>query len=283
MAEVGYGLLSLSYLVKWVRSDTELDPFSRSQQLSLEAVETFRSTSDDFGLARALIAASALAGPDERYRNLQEAERIAEARSDELLGAMVMAARARMRATPGPEAAIDLNLKALEVFREHGDMKRAAGCLFSLSITHGTSAEKRAYAEEAADIYRSFGDPDEAARCMMIAFMNAEEVAPVESLEPLAKRGLQDALDGGNRSMEGYFYEKLSTISDARGNSDEAARYQKWAEDIRESDGLTPLERWEQEVEMTRQMIEFAGQSESREVVEAFEQRLKELLDNPPS
>jgi hypothetical protein len=116
----------------------------------------------------------------------------------------------------------------------------------------------------------------------MIAMMNAEEFEPLGELESLAREGLQDALDAGDRGNEGHFYGKLAAVVAAKGQFEEAAKYQRWAADLRDADGLTPLERWTGEVEMTKTMIAMAKTQGHKDAAKLFQDELKRLRASKP-
>lgn len=282
LVEVGNGLLALSFLVKWVRSDTSQPPFVRSHELALEALEAFRQARDVKGQVRALVAATAMTDPGTRESLLSEAASLAEEIGDEDCVAMVLAAKARGLALADREQASELQRRVLEIYRRTGNERGIAQCLFSLSIGSGTSAEKRDCAVEAARLYREMREPAEAARCVMIAMMNAEEIEPLGELESLAREGLQDALDAGDRGDEGHFYGKLAVVVAAKGQFEEAAKYQRWAADLRDADGLTPLERWKGEVEMAKMMIGMAKTQGHKDAAKLFQDELKSLKASKP-
>lgn len=282
--ELGNGLLALAFLVKWVRSDTAQSPFVRSHELSLEAVEAFRQAGDERGQVRALVSASAMADPKTKEEMLGEAERLADSVSEEYYVALVLITRARSSALSDEERSSGLFWKALEIYRRTDNRHGQAQCLFSLSLGVGTSAEKRDYALEAARLNRELGNFDEASRCVSIALMNAEEIAPLVDLEDLVQEGLQDALNAGDRSQEGYLYGKLAMIEAARGHEEEADKYRRWAAEIEDADGLTPLERWKNNIEMTKMMIAMAKTQGHQEAAKGFREELKRLkLDKPKS
>jgi hypothetical protein len=282
LVETGNGLLQLSFLVKWVRSDTDQAPFDRSQALALEALEIFRAAEDKKGQVRALIAAIPMANAITRDRMLSEADKLSEAIGDESLIAMTVSARARALAFSDRVTANDLHHRALEIYRRTENRKGLARTLFSLSIGEDGRAQKRDYAIEAAQIYRALGEPSDASRCMMIAMMNAEEIDPMVELEGLAREGLQDALNAGKRTIEKYFYDKLAMIADSKGEIEEAEKYRRWANDLQDSDGLTPYERWENNVEMTKLMIAAFKTQGNREEAKKFQEELKRLKRSKP-
>lgn len=278
--DLGNGLLALSYLVKWVRSDTDAAPFPRSHQLSLEALEVFRRGGHLNGQVRALVNASAMSGPFGSSDLLDEAESLANQSGDEGAIASVLAARARIVALTDPDKANELHLKVLEAYRKSGNRAGQARTLFSLAITDGSSANKRDRALEAAQIYRDLGDSEEASRCMSIAFMNAEELMPLSELEDMANQGLNDAQKTPSPSLEATWYTMLARVAVAKGQPDEANKFLRWAKQIDQADGLTDRERWENEVESLKSFINLAKAQGNRELAKGFQDQLKELRAN---
>lgn len=280
--ELGYGLLALAFLVKWVRSDTEKDPFQRAHELSLEALNIFRGTNDKRGQVKALISASSLAPPFGKKPFLDEAEALAKEIDDERLYASVMAARARSLGLSDQRTAIQLQQKALEIFRRVGDKQQQAQSLFSLAILSDVANKKRDMALEAAQINRDISAPSNASRCMFIAMMNAEEVTPLVELEELAKQGLDDAQRAADHDQESMWYGKLAQIAIAKGLPEDVKKYRRWESDLQASDGLTPLERWERDVESTKSFIALASTVGNTEMEKCFKSELKILRTNKP-
>jgi tetratricopeptide (TPR) repeat protein len=282
MVETGKGLLELSFLVKWVRSDTAQPPFVRSQELAMQALDLFREAGNDEGKVRALVTASAMVDPSTKANMLSEAESLAESLGEENLVAMVLAARARGIAMSDRARAAELHRQALDIYRTTGNKRGQAQCLFSLALVDGDSAEKRDCAIEAARMYRAMGDRGEASRCVSIALMNAEEIQPITDLEGLVREGLEDSLTAANRRQEGHFYSKLGLIALAKGNVEEADKYQRWSKDLEAADGLTPHERWENDVEMTKTMISIAKTQGNQDAAKMFQDELKRLKASKP-
>jgi tetratricopeptide (TPR) repeat protein len=280
--EVGKGLLALSYLVKWVRSDTLESPFVRSHELAIEALEAFRRADNVAGQVRALIAATAMTDPQTRESLLAEAEELARRTGDDNDPARVLAARARSLALTDRKRAAEMHRQTLEIFRRTGNERGQAQALFSLAIGEGTSEEKRDFALEASRLHREQGNPEEAARCAMIAFMNAEEIQPLCDLEALARQGLNDAQSAGDRGQEGHFYSKLALIAADQGRYEEAEKHRRWASELQEADGLTPLERWENEVGMTKTLIAMAKEQGNPSAIAMFKEELKRLKAEKP-
>ena len=279
--ELGKGLLALSHLVKWVRSDTDQVPFARSHELAMEALELFRRTQDEKGQVRALIAATPMAGP-QQDQFLAEAELLAGGIGDEDLLGSVVWAKARATGLSDRERSAALNNQALGIFRRTGNLGGQAGCLFSLSIQLGTSAEKREFALESAKLYREIGRLKDASRSMSIALMNAEEIDPPAELEKLVLQGLKDSRDSGYGSQEAMFCEKLAKLAAAQGRFGEAADLHRRAKEAEPDDGLTPFERWENDVEMTKSIIALAKAQGSKEAETMFREHLKELKAQKP-
>ncbi len=282
LIETGNGLLALSFLVKWVRSDTEQPPFDRSHELALQALEAFRLACHMQGQVRALVAASALANVADREKMLLEAESSAQSSGDENLIASVLSAKARGFAMSNKQQAKVLQREALDIYRKTGHVQGQARSLMTLSLGEGDSAEKRDYAIEAAQLYRQSDNHQDASRCVWIAFMNAEEVQPIEELEGLVREGLADALEAADRNGELLFYDKLAMIAIANGNADEASKYHRWAKDLEESDGLSPIERWKNNIEMAKTMIALTKVQGNKEATKIFQESLRELRASKP-
>lgn len=280
--EVGRGLMALSFLVRWVRSDTDASPFVRSQELAEEALEHFRRAGDVGGLVRALVASAPMTDSETRESRFKEAEALAEKSGDENDVGIVLAARGRALGIVDRRKATEFHQRALEVFRRTGNVAGQAQCLFSLSIGDGTSEEKRDLAVEAAQLHRELGAHSDATRCITIALMNAEEIQPLDDLEPLARQGLDDALAAGDRGQEAHFYRKLGAIVAAQGRDEESEQFRRWSLELQEADGLTPLERWESEVKMAKEIIAMAKAQGNRNVEKACRADLKRLKASKP-
>jgi tellurite resistance protein len=280
--EIGNGLLALSFGVKWVRSDTAQPPLVRSQELALEALETFRRTTDTKGIVRSLLAACPMADPRARESMMTEAATLVESIADENYRAMVLVAGARSLAMADRVQASDMQRQALEIYKRTGNQKGQAQCLFSLAIVSGTDTDSRDSALEAARLFRVIGDTAEAARSMTLALMNAQRIQPLSELEDLAQQGLQDALAAGNRTMERSFYTKLALIAASNGQIEQADKYRRWATDLEEADGRTPLERWKDNIEMNKMMISMAKDRGNKELANVFKEELKRLKAAKP-
>lgn len=281
LVELGNGLLELSFLVKWVRSNTNMAPFNRSQELAQEALDVFRQAGDERGQVRALLSVVPFSSPTTRDQMFQEADEIACRLGDERLLASVLAARARTLAMSNRAEAKILHLRTLEIFRRVGTPADVARCLFGLSIADGTSEEKRDYALEAAEVYRSEDMLDDSARCMSIAMMNAEEVTPISELEDLIRLGLKDATGAEKPSLMSHFYNKLALAAVEKGQLDDAGEYRQRAASL-DDDGTTPLERWKSDIAMTKTIIAMGKTQGNKEAVKMFQEELKQLKANKP-
>lgn len=282
LAKEGHALLELAFMVKWVRSDNHESPFERSHRLALEALEVFRRAEDVSGQISALLLAHPFERPEQVAEMLAEAERLANALGSELDIARVLAARARKLALTDRDRASVLMHEALALFRKLGNAGGMANCLFSLSITDGTALEKKGYALEAARLYREAGNRDDACKAVQIAVMNAQELGEITALEAEIREGLQDAQAVGDRPSEGRFYSYLAEIAEAKGNAEEAAKYLRWKRDLAESDDLSPLERWKEDVTMTKLMIAMAKRMGAKDTVRGFEDELRRLMRAKP-
>jgi tetratricopeptide (TPR) repeat protein len=283
LIETGNGMLALAFLVNWVRSDTAQPPFARSHELAMQALDVFRRADDAQGQIKALVAASAMADPATTEAMLAEADALAETLGDENLVAMILAARARRLSLKDRERGTELHRRAFEIYRRTGNERGQARSLFSLSIGEGEPAEKRDYALEAARLYRGFGDRGEASRCVTIALMMAGKIQPLTDLECLIREGLEDAIAADDRKQTACFYEKLAAIAFAKGQIEAAEEYRGWSTDLDHADGLTPLERWEQEVEIVEMMLETARVQGNDQTAMLFQAELERLKASKPS
>jgi tetratricopeptide (TPR) repeat protein len=281
-SEIGNGLLTLAFLVKWVRSDTDMPPFMRAHELSLQALEEFRQAGDVKGQIRALDNATPFADAKTREAMLVEAEALAASIGDQDEIARVLAARARSVGVSAEERGA-LYRQAVEIFRETGNQGGLARCLFGLAIGDGTDVEKRAYALEGASLYRALEDHAHASMLMMVALMNVDDIDSPEEIERLATVGLQDAMRGEKTSSEQHFCTKLAEALAAQGREAEAEAYRRRAQDLEDAEGLTPRERWEQDVAGTKMIIALAMVQENAEAVAAFGENLERLLKEEPT
>ena len=280
--EVGNGLLALDFLVKWVPCVTPLPPFIESRDLSLQALEFFRRAKNEPGQVRALVAATAMVDPETRETRLSEAEQLAEKADDENLVAMVIAARGRALGGSNRPKAAELTRQALAIYRRQGNHRGVARCLFSLAVQSGDKAERRDAAMEAAQIHRALGDRSEAARCITIVLWFAKELDPPEKLEALAHEGLEDAISAGDRNLERGLYNELASITEAAGRIEEAEKFRRMAERILASDGLTPLERWQQRCDSLEGHIATAKTRGAEHSMKVFQTELNRLREIKP-
>ncbi len=280
-AAVGKALLKLAYLVKWVRSDNHEPPFERSHTLALEALEVYRRIDDPAGQVSALIAAAPFELGPEQTGQLDEAELLAAGLADDLLSARVLAARARHLGLVDRDRAKVVALQALELFRSVGNASGQIGIMFSLAILPGERSEKRAFATEGGRLCRDEGDFERGSKLLYLAGMNSEP-SELGDLEPLNLEILKLAQDAGDRFAERDLYKNLAEISEAKADVEAAARYIRWHAELEESDGLTPLERWEHNVAMTKMLIAMGKRSGSQETVKMFEEDLAQLKKQRP-
>ena len=280
LEETGNGLLALAHLVKWVGSDTNQDGFTRSHDLATEALECFRQAGSDRGQVRALVAASAM--HPNGTEMLEEAERTADRLGDLDLQASVVAARARAAGLRDRTEAVRLHQRALDLFRQTENLVGQANALFGLAIAQSDSAEQVAAAKAAAKAYREAGDYANAARSGQIALSFDEGEESLENREATAKQGLADAQRAMATSLEQAFYEKLALIAAEKGDQGEAETYRRWATELQDSDGLSPLERWQEQVDLTKWMIETAKAQGHEEMAKAFRAELKRLRADKP-
>lgn len=275
-------LLRLSYLVKWVRSDNGQPPFFRAESLALEALEAFRSTGNEHGQVRALVNAISPFNPAVLAQRLDEADTIARRLEDRQLIADVLAAKARGAGLGDKEGAKELALQALEIYRELRKTGSMAACLFTLSVGLGSSEEKRGYALEAARCYRESGAHGHAWKSLVIASMNCDSDKDLIALEPLFLEALAEAQQTGDRGGEKTCYAKMALICEKKGDTQEALRYRRWEADLEQADGLTERERWDNNVEMTKMLANYARANGDKESAKEFAAKLQKLKKNKP-
>jgi hypothetical protein len=280
--ETGLGLLSLSHLVKWVRSDTDANPMERSRELALEALELFRRIHHKAGQIRALVAALPFSSPLEREEMLEQADALAEGVDDKNCLAMVLAARSRMIALSDFPRAVVLQRQALEIYRALGNLQGQARCLFSLSIYVDVAEEKRDAALESARLSRQLGDPADASRAVTIALMSATSLQPLESMEPIVRQGLQDAIAAQDSGQQAWFYSKLAQIATIQNDPERATFFQALSAKHSNPDGMTPLEKWQFDVGMLTALLEMTTRQESPKAQEMFRTSLEQLKANKP-
>lgn len=281
--ELGRGLLALSFLVKWVRSDTETPPFVRSRELALEALDVFRRIGAQEEILHAALASLPFSPPAQTEQLLAEAQEIAEKLPDETFRGLVWAAKARTIALRDPDEAEDLNDRAIAIFRRTGNKANLAQSLFSRSIAGESDANKRDAAIEAAQLYRKLGDFSQACRCTQMAILNSALSHSLLDIEPLIRQGLEDAYATGEHRNEGYYYGKLAEIAESKGDTEEAAKYRRWRQDIEESDGRTPLERWQDQFDCVELMLMKARIDGDKDTAKQLRKQLKDLKATKPA
>lgn len=277
--EWGYGLLELSYLVKWVRSDTDADPFERSSELAQEAEAVFRKIGHKPGLARALIAGLPFAPSLMKSPMLKEAEAIAEECGSEELRAKVLEAKGRTIAFADRDAATDCYKQAKAIYSTLGDKRGVASCLTGLAIADGTPEEKRDWALEGAEVYAELGDDRHVSMCFTIALMHAEECQPLEELEPLALRALEAVQRFGDPEQVAAQYRKVAQIAAARGEAEKAQEYERLAATL---DDVTPHEAWQRQLEALGGVAMIASMTGNQEFAGEFAAAMTEHLEQEP-
>jgi hypothetical protein len=275
-------LLELAFLVKWVRSDNDEPPFQRSNTLSLEALEIYRQLGNRKGQISALLSACSFQSPVGTSLMLAEAEKLAKELGEDSELVRVIAARARRTALSDPEEGKRLTAVALEMYTRLGDASGMAGCYFSMTISADGSKQKVAYALEAMRLYREVGHLDQAGKAVTLAVMYTHDPRDLIGLKTEVERALKDAQAAGNRSMERMGYGHLAKIAEAEGDVESAEKFLRWQGDLRDSDGLTPLERWENDVEMTRMLVAMGKRNGNSETVKAFQTELRRLKKEKP-
>lgn len=269
-------------MVKWVRSDTDADPLARSGELASEALEIFRRTNNPKGQVKALVAAVPFAG-DQKNALLEEAEGLAAQIEDENYAASVVWAQARTMAMRDRPKAAALSRKALDLYRKTGNRSGQAGCLFTLATQPDDYEERLSAATEAAEIYRELDRKKDASRSMSLAIMAANHVRTAADIEVLARQGLKDSVESNYWSQAQRFCEHLADALNAQGKDDEADAYRKRAKEFEADDGLTPMQRWQQDVDMTNMLIEQFRTEGNAESEKMFRKRLEELMDERPT
>ena len=277
--ELGYAhcLLVLAHAVLWVRSDNEEFPFDRARTLALEALAIMRRHGDKGGELSALLQAVPGHGPKEASEMLASAMVLAKALGDDRALARVLNRQAAHLGMSDKKRAASLNREALEIYERLGDARGQAVCLFGLTIQEQDADLKRGYALRSADLYRSIGNHNEAAKSMSLALMYWPKGKELEAERACAAQGLADAQASASRSLEGSFYAHLSRICAQQGEFEQAEQYRRWEKDIEDSDGLTPEERKRDEIEFTKFVVDAAKKMGNEKASKLFQSRLKDL------
>lgn len=280
--ELGYAncLLTLSHVVKWVRSDNGETPFGRGHTLALEALSIMRRLQDSKGTIRALVQAAPMSSPTESQAMLEEALSIARALGDAREIARVLNRLAAKVGLSDRPLAIKLNREALEIFEQIDHVLGQATCLFGLAIQEKDDLVKFDCASRCAELYRSANRSSDAARATSMALMYWPDGGDLAEKRALAERGLKDAQDSGNTSLEGNYYGRLAEISAEQGNYEESDQFRRWEKEIEESDGLTVQERQRNELEFTEAMATIAKAQGHKEAAAMFKDRAKELKNS---
>lgn len=278
--ELGYGLMELANLVKWVPGVP--NAFQESTRFGLEAISSFRHTDDRFGLAKALVRTVDMFDRAGTLARLAEAETIAAELGDQAVMAMVLAAKGRSLAASDPIQARAATEQALTSYRAIDDKVGQARCLFSLAITGDDSSTKFERAIEAAGLFEASGLLDDAARSLSIALMNAQRTQGLDVQEAVTQRGLKLAQTSGNRSLEQGSYKALARIATEKGDFESAHKYLRWHDELQDADGITPTERWKHNIEMTKMMISVAKAQKNPDMIKGFQDELKRLKSQKP-
>lgn len=278
---VGYGLLALAWLVKWVRSDNDEPPFVRALTLTNEALAIFRRIGDTRGQLAALQETSIFLSPEEVDRRHDEAMRLTEEIGEEMARGRTLAARARTMGSRDLKAAVRYGREALAIFLRHDAKKPAAAALLGLAIHLENRQEKYAAALESARLYREVGESLHAGRSAVVAVMYGESFLSWPEMAPVVRQGLADALAGADSVSERILYKHLARVAAAEGNPDEAAGFLDRWRALDESDG-TPRERWQHDVRIVRTLLAASRASGNLQGVQAFRQELRRLRRRRP-
>ena len=266
--EVGWGLLSLAQLVKWVRSDNHQPPFERSHTLAFKALQIFQAVGDRKGQGRALRAAAPFTDQETSDRMLAEADQIAVELGDQNEIAASLAAQGRSIGLRDRPKAVDLTEQARAIYEHLGDIEGQAGCLFSLTIYLEDDRASFDTAMKCAELYRLAGNLKMAARCCSVAHMYGESIDPSE-MEQVLLRGLADA-QAAQSSVEQTLYAQLAKTSAKKGDVDAALRYQRWHDELQATDGLTPRQRAREHRKMSKLLAAMARQAGHSEAAQMF-------------
>lgn len=266
-----WAIVTLSQLVKHVRSDTRKPPFERSHQLAREALVIFRRVDDQKGIARALRAAAPFEPPPTRGRMLDEAVHISgKIRDAEGLGWGLMA-QSNLLAPLDRAGAAAKRDEAMRLFESIGDAAGQAGCLFvrATRLGDGTQEELLKAAMEAAELYRSVGDYGGASRAMTLAALHAQG-ADFEVRKSILNEGLSDSQRAGCRLKEANYYGRLAPLWREVGDAEQAEKYQRWHDEIEASDGLTPRQRERERKLFAKTMSDLAKCAGNDEAAKMF-------------
>ena len=277
--ELGYAhcLTVLAFVVLWVRSDNNQPPFERAYSLAMEALPIMRSYNDSAGTIDALLGAVPLSAPAEATRMLDAALEIAKEMGDDRQIARVLGRQAAKLGMSDRKQAFKLNSQVLEIYEKLGSVSGQARTLFSMAIQCEGDEAKFDYSVRSANLFRSIGRLDQSARAISLALMYGTEHVQSSTLLELAEQGLRDAQTVGKTLLEGCFYKHFAQIHGGLGNFEEAEKYQGWAQQIDESDGLSPKERKQQELLFTQEMIEICKKQGNAEAEKMFKEKLREL------
>ena len=206
-------LLTLSFVVKWVRSDNDQDPFSRSRTLALEALAIYESIGNKNGIISALLDSLVWQPPEEVDKVLKRALSLAQEIGDELPIAQVysrMAAHSGMRDRP---QAIELNHKAKDIYEKLGQRRGIAFCLNQLVIFYESSDEKAKAGLRAADLFVEDEDFSSAAKSLSMVLGLASNGMTLQERKNLALRllGYSQKLKG--RSKEKHLFLRSLSVS----------------------------------------------------------------------
>lgn len=272
--ELAYGMLALGRLLLWVPTEGVTSPFLTDHSLSLRALEIFRKVGDRRGEMKALRFASPMSS--RAMEMLDEAEAIALELGDEVELAYTYNRKSSRYGFADKPRAVEYNQKALEILERHGKKEGMAMVLFCLAVQLPTDEESLAAAIRSAELYREVGKPRDASRSWSIATMYVDD-KDHELRERIYQSGLDAAQASGYSSQEATFYALFAQLRIAQGRNEEAQTYLRWERDIEESDGLSPAERLDNQIESTKGFVELAKGMGNEEAVTMFKDELKRL------
>ncbi len=221
----------------------------------MEALSYFEKHQDSQGILDSLILAAPGQQPDEATRSLERAMELAGSQPEsDAETARVLSRQAAHLGLSNRARSVELQTQALKIYEELGNVRGQAHCLFTLTVQENDSSTRLGYALKSADLYRSLGRLDQAAKSMSLALTFGPEDTPLTVQLGFAETGLQDAQASGKSSLEGIFYRKLAEIHARLGNAEEAEKYQRWHDTIEASDGLTPAQRKRENAKFAKQM-----------------------------